>query len=339
MPIPSPSCNRKVVTQMSLEFLYLSRADVEAVGMSMADVVAAVEEVLREKGLGRVEMPPKRGVHPMPESAINAMPGYVPAEKVAGIKWVTRYLSNLEKGLPYVLGLLILNDFETGVPLCVMDCAWITAMRTGAASAVAAKYLARKDSQQIGILACGVQGRSNLEAMKVVLPALELARVFDIRREVAERYAREMATLLGMRIEAMDSPEAAVRGADVVVTCGPILHHPHPVVETAWLKPGVFLSAVDLDSYVKPEVFNAAGKLYTDDMKQFLGYSRQGYFAGIRDPIGDLGELVSGAKPSRESNAELTMTANLGLAVEDIAIAARLYRAAKQRDLGCTLPL
>jgi ornithine cyclodeaminase/alanine dehydrogenase-like protein (mu-crystallin family) len=324
---------------MSLEFLYLSRADVESVGMSMTDVVTAVEDVLREKGCGRVEMPPKRGVHPMPESAINAMPGYVPTEKVAGIKWVTRYLPNLEKGLPYVLGLLILNDFETGVPLCVMDCAWVTAVRTGAASAVAAKYLARKDSRQIGILAAGVQGRSNLEAMKVVFPNLELARVFDIRRDTADRYAREMSAQLKMRIEVTDFPQAAVEGADIVVTCGPILHDPNPVVEISWLKKGVFLSAVDLDSYIKPEVFNAARKLYTDDVEQFMGYSRQGYFAGIREPIGDLGELVAGTKPARQSADELTMTANLGLAVEDIAIAARVYRAAKELGLGCRLPL
>lgn len=324
---------------MSLEFLYLSRADVESVDMPMAEVVAAVEEVLREKGLGRVEMPPKRGVHPMPESAINAMPGYVPLANVAGIKWVTRYLPNLEKGLPYVLGLMILNDPETGVPLSVMDCAWITAVRTGAASAVAAKYLARKDSRQIGILACGVQGRSNLEAMKVVFPDLQLARVFDIHRDTADRYAREMATSLKMCIEVVETPQAAVEDADIVVTCGPILHNPTPVVELAWLKKGAYLSAVDLDSYIKPEVFNAAAKLYTDDLEQFLGYSRQGYFAGIHDPIGDLGELVAGKKPARQTADELTMTANLGLAVEDVAVAARIYRTAKQRGLGHRLPL
>lgn len=137
---------------MSLDFLYLSRADVESVGMPMAEVVAAVEEVLHEKGHGTVEMPPKRGVHPMPDSAINAMPGYVPSAKAAGIKWVTRYLPQPGRNLPYILGLMILNEPETGVPMCVMDCTWVTAVRTGAASAVAAKYLARKDSRQIGIL-------------------------------------------------------------------------------------------------------------------------------------------------------------------------------------------
>ena len=135
------------------------------------------------------------------------------------------------------------------------------------------------------------------------------------------------------------TPEDAVRGADIVVTSGPILQHPKPVVEMAWLKMGVFLSAVDLDSYIKPEVFNAAGKLYTDDVEQFMGYSRQGYFAGIREPIGDLGELVAGKKPARQSSDELTMTANLGLAIEDIAVAARIYRVAKTQGLGRELPL
>ena len=130
-----------------------------------------------------------------------------------------------------------------------------------------------------------------------------------------------------------------MRGADIIVTCGPILHNPKPVVEIAWLKSGAFLSAVDLDSYIKPEIFNAAGKLYTDDLEQFLGYSRQGYFAGIRDPIGDLGELVAGKRPARQSSDELTMTANLGLAIEDIVVAARIDRAARERGIGRLLPL
>jgi ornithine cyclodeaminase/alanine dehydrogenase-like protein (mu-crystallin family) len=323
---------------MATEFLYLSRADVEAVGITMAEVVAAVEEVLHEKGHGRVEMPPKRGVHPMPNSAINAMPGYVPLAKVAGIKWVTRYLPQPGKNLPYILGLMILNEPETGLPLSVMDCAWVTAVRTGAASAVAAKYLARKDSRQIAILGCGVQGRSNLEAMKIVFPDLERAKVYDIRRDSAERYATDMAKLLSMRIDVVEDPKAAVQDTDIVVTCGPIMHQPKPVIELAWLKKGVFLSAVDLDSYIKPEVFNAA-KLYTDDVDQFMGYSRLGSFVGIREPIGDLGELVVGKKPARESADEVTMTANLGLAVEDLAVAARVYRMAKECRLGQWLPL
>lgn len=175
--------------------------------------------------------------------------------------------------------------------------------------------------------------------MKVVFPRLEVATVYDVRRDTADRYAREMAALLDMRIDVVETPKTVVQGADIVVTCGPIMHQPTPVIGMSWLKKGAFLSAVDLDSYIKPEVFNAAGKLYTDDVEQFMGYSRSGSFVGIREPMGDLGELVVGAKPARESQDEVTMTANLGLAVEDIAVAARVYRTAKQRGMGRLLPL
>jgi len=98
------------------------------------------------------------------------MPAFIPAMNAAGVKWVSGYPGNQQKGLPYINGLLILNDPETGLPLSVMDCAWITAMRTAAASAVSAKYLARPESSTIGILACGVQGHTNLEAIDVLFP-------------------------------------------------------------------------------------------------------------------------------------------------------------------------
>jgi ornithine cyclodeaminase/alanine dehydrogenase len=129
-----------------------------------------------------------------------------------------------------------------------------------------------------------------------------------------------------------------VKDADIVITCGPIMHEPKPVIELSWLKTGVFVSTVDLDSFVKPEVFNAA-TLYTDDVDQFMGYSRTGSFVGIKEPIGNLGKLVVGTKPARESADEITMTSNLGLAVEDLAVGANIYRIAKERGLGQLLPL
>ena len=98
------------------------------------------------------------------------MPAYIPALHSAGIKWVSGYPENFKRGLPYITGLLILNDVETGIPYAVMDCAWITAYRTGAASALAAKYLARPESKTAGILACGVQGRTNLLSAERAVP-------------------------------------------------------------------------------------------------------------------------------------------------------------------------
>ena len=118
--------------------LYLSREDVEAVDLSMADIIAALEEMFREKGQGKVEMPPKPGIHTRPDAFIHAMPAYIPSLEAAGMKWVSGYPGNQARGLPYITGLLVLNDPLTGIPLAVMDATWITAMRTGAAAQVAA---------------------------------------------------------------------------------------------------------------------------------------------------------------------------------------------------------
>ena len=157
---------------MKHEILYLSQENVAATGLTMAEIIKAVEKGFQEMGNGRVEMPPKPGVHPGEggDNFIHAMPAYIPAMNSAGVKWVSGYPGNPAKGLPYINGLLIYNDTETGLPKAVMDCTWITAMRTAAASAVSAKYLARPESSCIGILACGVQGHTNLEAMNVLFP-------------------------------------------------------------------------------------------------------------------------------------------------------------------------
>ena len=116
------------------KILYLSRADVEAVGVTMAEIIDALEIAFHEHGLGHVEMPPKPGVHSRPEAFIHAMPAYIPALHAIGVKWLSAYPANQERGLPYITGLLVLNDDETGLPLAVMDCTWITGMRTGAAT-------------------------------------------------------------------------------------------------------------------------------------------------------------------------------------------------------------
>jgi len=189
----------------------------------MADIIKALEVAFGEKGQGRVEMPPKPGIHPGGgDNFIHAMPAYIPALKSAGVKWVSGFPDNQERGLPYITGLLILNDAETGLPISVMDCVWITAMRTGAATAVAAKYLARPESSVVGILGCGVQGRSNVEALNVLFP-LERVMAYDPDVRAARSYAEEIRSSFGLEVEVMDTPRAAVTGCDMVVTAGPIL--------------------------------------------------------------------------------------------------------------------
>ena len=157
----------------------------------MEEIIEALDEAFKEKGLGNVEMPPKPGIHTQPDAFIHAMPAYIPSLGSAGIKWVSGYPENYKRNLPYITGLLILNDPETGVPLSVMDCIWITAMRTGAATAIAAKYMANMESTTVGILGCGVQGRTNLRALHIMMPKLKEVKAYDILGDAAKNMSRK----------------------------------------------------------------------------------------------------------------------------------------------------
>jgi len=320
------------------KLLYLSRSDVEAVALDVKTIISLLEEAFRLKGKGLVEMPPKPGIHTKPDAFIHAMPAYIPSMRSAGIKWVSGYPENHKHGLPYINGLIILSDVETGLPYAVMDCTWITAYRTGAATALSAKYLARPDSETVGILACGVQGRTNLEALACLF-RIRRAYAYDISREAQEKYVREMSEKLGVGVIGVDEPREAVVKSDIVVTSGPILKNPRPTIDRDWLKPGGFASAVDFDSYWKPGALAQFDKISTDDHAQFQYYRSIGYFRSTPDPYADLGEIVNGFKPGREREDERTMAMNLGLALEDMVVAPEIYGRAVEKGLGTWLEL
>lgn len=320
------------------KFLYLSRADVESVHLSMKEIIHLLEQAFLEKGNGRVEMPPKPGVHTMPDAFIHAMPAYIPSMRSAGIKWVSGYPENFKRGLPYITGLMILNDVDTGIPYAVMDCAWITAMRTGAASALSAKYLARPESETVGILACGVQGRANLEALACLFP-IQRVYAYDVLPDVQERFIAEMSDWFGFDVIGVKEPRQAIVESDLVVTSGPILKHPTPVIEKDWLRPGAFGSAVDFDSYWTGESLAQMDRVSTDDHAQFRYYKSVGYFQQTPDPYADLGELVAGLKRGRADEKERTLAINLGLAMDDMAVAPTIYRCAREKGLGIELAL
>lgn len=320
------------------KLLYLSQSDVASVGLTMAEIIAALERMFREKGEGRVEMPPKIGIHTMPDAFIHAMPASIPAQKAAGMKWVGGYPDNGKRGLPYITGVLILNDSETGVPIALMDCTWITAKRTGAATAISAKYLARLDSATVGILGCGVQGSSNLEALKVVFP-LKKVYAYDTHSDRATRYAHEATSQLGIEAVPVTDPKQAVVNSDIVVTAGPILRKPHATIQRAWLQEGAFASLVDFDSYWHPAALHEADKFCTDDVPQLHHYRDIGYFQDIPPIHADLGELVTGRKPGRQNPEERTIACNLGLALDDMATAQLIYQRALEKGIGTWLPL
>ncbi len=321
------------------QLLYLSQADVALLGLTMTEIIELVEKAFHEKGEGRVEMPPKPGIHPgAGDNFIHAMPAYIPAIHSAGVKWVSGFPENYKRGLPYITGLLILNDPATGVPIAVMDCQWITAMRTAAATAVAARRLARPESERLGVLGCGVQGTTHTEALKVLFP-LKQVMAYDVRPEAAQKFAATISATLGLSVTVVHDPRQAVAGADMVVTAGPILKKPHATILPGWLKEGAFASLVDFDSYWHPAALKEAAKFCTDDVPQFLHYKEIGYFQEVPRIYADLGELVAGKKPGRQNPTERTMACNLGLALDDMAVAPTLYQRARANNVGRLLPL
>lgn len=323
----------------SNQLLYLSREDVITTGVTMADVIDSLEVAFREKGEGHTEMPPKPGIHPGgDDNFIHAMPAFIPALKSAGIKWVSAFVDNLKKGLPYISGLVILNDAETGLPLSVMDGVWMTGMRTGAATALSARHLARPEASTVGVLGCGVQGRTNLEALTVLF-AIKTVKAFDTNQDAVRAYIEDVAARLKVNVEPVETPRQAVNGCDIVVTAGPLLKKPHATIRKGWLDEGAFASLVDFDSYWHADALGEVDRFCTDDTPQMEHYQALGYFKHIPTIHADLGELVAGKKAGRESDRERTMAANLGLAIDDMAVAPLIYKKAVEKGIGTFLPL
>ena len=315
--------------------LYLSHADVARAGLGMGEITGIVERVFQEKAKGNVEMPPKPGIHPLPDSFIHAMPAYVPALGAAAMKWVSGYPQNPARGLPYITGMVILNDPETGIPLAVMDASWITAMRTAAASAVAAKFLARSSPRVLTIIGCGVQGRSHTEAMTTAFPSIARMKAYDVSADNLRAYTAEMSEQYPyLNIEKCGFPREAVEDADIIVTAGPIKKTPEPGIQKDWVKPGVFACPVDFDTYWSRDALRQFDKILTDDVAQFRYYQQQGYFSDFPELHADVSDVIASGRPGRTSPEERIMSVHLGLAIEDAAVARRLYEKAVESKIG-----
>lgn len=320
--------------------LYLAAKDVERAGVDTKRIIGAIENVYRQKGQGDVEMPSKIGVHTRPNALIHAMPAYIRATGTAGMKWVSAYPENFKYNVPQISGLIVLNNEQTGLPYCIMDCRWVTAKRTGAKTAVAAAFFARKSAASVGILGCGVQGRSNLEALCERF-SIKHVHAYDIDHDAAARYASDMLVQFGVEVTVVDEPADAVRQMDIVVTAGPIAKEPSPIIENEWFEPGAFAAPVDFDSYWKPQVLKSADLFVTDDVEQMFYYRSIGYFRNIppRERVHDLGDVAIGKAPRRSSEDQRIIAMNLGLAMDDMAVAPLIYKAAEEKGLGAWLDM
>lgn len=319
------------------KLLYLNWEEMDSLGLSMLQITEALEKAFLEKAHGRVVNPPKHWIQTGPETWFGGMSCYIPALHGAGIKWQSGNPKNEEKNLPYILGFYILSA-DDGLPLAIMDSTWITGMRTACASALTAKYLARKDSETLCIIGCGLQGRVHLEAIRQVIPTIHRCRAYDIVPEKTRQFCKEMSTRFEMEVIPTDSPRAAVENCDIVITGGPIVYPARPgITGRGWMAPGTLAITIDYDSYWVPEAMNDFTYIVTDDMEQTIHCKESGFFTSVPHLDADLGEIIAGQKPRRKSDDEMILAFNLGVAIEDLPTAQELYRRATANNQGTWL--
>jgi 2,3-diaminopropionate biosynthesis protein SbnB len=332
-----------------VEFLYLNQSDIRATGVGMATALEAVEDAFRLHHQGQVNLPYKTvlDLGERERGRGNAMPAYVGGEyDVFGIKWIAGFPKNpAEHGLPRGTGLFILNDAWKGIPLAVMDCTLLSAMRTGAVTGVGAKYLARHDAREVAMIGAGVQARTQLEALMIVLPGLKEVRAYDIRRETAESFAGEMNRLYkgrGLAVSAVDSPEGAVREADIVVT---VTVADEPIVKDRWMKRGSFFAAVGSYQEEEFEVVSNSDRVVVDGIDHVLHRETPVIALMIdrgkirREDILELGAIVCGEQPGRRNPQERVFFSPIGMAIEDVCLCNRVYKLACEKGVGSPLGL
>ena len=321
----------------SHRLVYLSRREVIECGPTLAESIDLIEGVLGEHGQGRVENPPKPGVHTLAGAFIHAMPGYLKGPRQVGLKWVSGYFANPSRGLESISGLIVLNDPDTGFPTAVMDCAYITALRTAAVSGVAARHLARPGSAALGLVGAGLQGRYNLLALHQVLPDLKRARVFDTFEAALDRFIPAMTELTGLAVEPAASAEDAFAGADVVVTATGWLDE--RLFQADWVAPGALVLPVHARGWER-RVAVRFDKFLVDDWGQFSATmgGADPYYDPLPDPHAELGQVVAGLKAGRDRPDERIIDFNFGMAIHDVAMASEVLDRARAKHLGTELP-
>ena len=328
---------------MEGQTLVLTRRDVQAL-LGLDECIRAVEDAFRLHAQGRSLSPGVLGV-PAHEGGFHV--------KAAGLELGRRYFAAKTNanfpdnprrhGLPAIQGVIVLCDADDGRPLAVMDSIEVTIRRTAAATAVAAKRLARPDATTVTICGCGSQGRAQLRALARVLP-LQRAYAFDADPAAARAYAADLSAELDIQVTPVADLADAARTSDVCVTCTPSRR---PLLFREHVRPGTFVAAVGADSADKQELdplLMAAAVVVVDVLEQCaaIGDLHHALAAGAltrEDIHAELADLVTGRKPGRRSDEEITVFDSTGTALEDVAAAAVVYEKAVAAGMGLSVAL
>jgi alanine dehydrogenase len=323
---------------------FLSGPDIDSLGLSNAEILTAVEDAVRAHGDGRVVVEPR--VHLVPDNNgaghFNVLRGHLQAPGVSGIKVVGDFVANYAAGLPSELGLLTLYDSETGVPLSIMDATMITACRTGAMTAVGARYLARRDSRVLGHVGARGTALWNVVLLDEMFDLDEI-RITSRRPESREAFARQLAAVTGTRVRVTATADEAFDGADILVEASR-LTEPEPLLRTGSVQPGAFVVPYGTVSAVELDLLDVMDKVVVDDWRE----AQSGRFGALRRHVdtgrlsaaslyAELGQIVTGRRPGRERSDERILLWHRGLAILDIALGLAILRRAEQQGIGTML--
>jgi alanine dehydrogenase len=317
---------------------YLSAQDVLMCKPDMKRQLELAEGAVRALDLGECDNPPKTALHTRDEAFLHAMPAYHQPTDRVGMKWVSGYPDNRARGLPYIMGLIVLNDPETGRPLCVMDAREITAYRTAAISGVAMARLAPAQVGTVAIVGAGVQARAHLPVLRHLFPPFDLL-VCDVMDEAARALVEE-AQSAGVARSACVVPtiHAAIEAADLILTAGTTYAHFQNEIRPDLLQRDVLITAVDWSTLVPGATVRAATLFVVDDVAQYLYHKGFGVeFLGYPDTAKALGDLVVENMTRATRPSGLVIAMPLGVAMTDIFFAHETLSRAEELGVGLEL--
>ena len=329
---------------MEIYLTYLNGLDVDALGMTDDEILDAVEQGLLAQGRGQTVIEPR--VHLRPDEAFrghfNVLRGYIAPMNHAGVKIVGDYVDNYKQGLPSEMALLNLFDPRTGMPQAIVDATAITEMRTGAITALGAKYLARKDSKVLGHVGARGTAYWNVRLLDRLCDFDEI-RVHSRRPESREGFGARLERDLGKPVRVVDNWQDCVEGADIVVEASR-LEAPEPMLKTEWIKRGAYVVPYGTMSAVELDLTDIMDKMVVDDWGQCKG----GPFGSLRAHVNagklseetlhaELAQIVAGDRPGRESEDETILFWHRGLSLSDIALGSAMLSKAEGMGLGTRL--
>jgi len=329
------------MTGREIHFTYLNGPDVERLALTDEEILAAVEAGLAAQGRGETVIEPRVHLEPDPafRGHFNVLRGYVAPMNLAGVKIVGDYVDNYKRGLPSEMALLNLFDPRTGMPVALIDATAITEMRTGAVTAIGAKYLARKDARVLGHVGARGTAYWNVRLLDRLFGFAEI-RVHSRRKESREAFAATLARDLGKKVTAIEDWRSCVEGADIVVEASR-LEQPTPLLKTDWIKPGALVVPYGTMSAVELSLTDIMAKIVVDDW----GQCRTGKLGSLRAHVeagklteqtlhAELAEIVTGKKPGREREDETNLFWHRGLSLSDIALGHAMLEKAKRMGVG-----